>query len=164
MGHWVGAGLTIALGALAYVGWRVQQHPEDRYVAVCQIISRDVVERDPADVAQQIDLELEWDSCPGDQFQVVRGGADFAACTAKYAVGDYVPVKVVHFWDDLGFYRWDVEQLGDCRRAVAPDMPGSFEKSQECTAYNLAGRDQGFDCSRRPQHSLLRVCPFMSRQ
>ena len=164
MSHWLGAGLTLGLGAIAYGGWLLQRHPESRYTAVCQIIERDVVEVNAAGAPAQVDLELEWDSCPGDQFQVVRGGADFAACTARYEVGDYVPVKIVHFWDELGFYRWDIEQLGECSRRVDPAMPGSYEKSQECTPYDLAGREQGFDCSRRPFRTLLTVCPFMARQ
>jgi len=156
--------LLVALGAAAYLVWRADQHPEERYSSVCQLIHRDVVERGPDGQEAQVDLELEWDPCPGDQFQVVRGGRDFASCTAKYAVGDFVPVKVVHFWDDLGFYRWDIEQLGDCTRVVAPEMPGSYEKSQECSTYSIAGRDHGFECSRRPFGALLQVCPFMARQ
>ncbi len=164
MRHWVGAGLTLTFGALAYAGLRAREHPPDRYVAVVQIIQREVVERNEAGLAEQVDLELEWDSCPGDQYQVIRGGAQFAACTAQYEVGDYVPVKVVHFWDPQGFYRWDIEQLGACPRTVAPDRPGSFEKSQECSPYRLASREQGFECSRQPFGALLRVCPFMQRQ
>lgn len=164
MSHVVGAAVVIALGGLGYVGWLSQQHPEQRYVSVVQLIRRDVVEHDESGVPQQVDLEMEWDPCPGDQYQVVRGGKDFAACTAKYKNGDYVPVKVVHFWDGLGFYRWDIEQLGDCTRVIDPGSPGSYEKSQECAPYNLFDRSQGFECSRRPFRSLLTVCPFMARQ
>ena len=77
---------------------------------------------------------------------------------------DNVPVKVVHFWDGLGFYRWDIEQLGDCTRKIDPGSPGSYEKSQECGAFTLFDREQGFECSRRPFRTLLKVCPFMARQ
>ena len=37
-----------------------------------------------------VDYELEWDPCPGDQFQVIRGDATFAQCMAKYDVGELV--------------------------------------------------------------------------
>ena len=164
MSHLVGAGLILGLAAAGYVGWLSQQHPEERYTSVCQLIKRDVVELGADGTPDQVDLELEWDPCPGDQYQVVRGGKDFAACTAKYQTGDYVPVKVVHFWDGLGFYRWDIEQLGDCTRVIDPGSPGSYEKSQECGEYSLFGREQGFECSRRPFRTLLKVCPFMARQ
>ena len=40
----------------------------------------------------------------------------FAECTAKYDVGDEVPVYVRHWWDDRGYYRWDIERMGDCWR------------------------------------------------
>ena len=31
---------------------------------------------------------------------MIRGDKDFAACVAKYEVGDYAPVVVSHFWDE----------------------------------------------------------------
>lgn len=164
MSHAVGAGLSALMLGAGYLGWLAQQHPEHRYASVCQLIDREVVERAEDGSPEQVDLELEWDPCPGDQFQVVRGGKEFAACTAKYEPGDYVPVKVVHFWDGLGFYRWDIEQLGDCTRKIDPGSPGSYEKSQECGAFTLFDREQGFECSRRPFRTLLKVCPFMARQ
>jgi hypothetical protein len=111
-----------------------------------------------------VDLELEWDPCPGDQFQVIRGNKDFAACTEKYAEGDYVPVRVKQWWDERGFYRWDIFQLGDCTREIDPEAEGSFEKSQECTDVVQYGRTTGFDCLRRPERKLVRVCPWMARR
>lgn len=164
MSHVAGAATIVVLAAIGFAGWKTQQHPEHRYVSVVQLIHRDVVEKDENGVPEQVDLELEWDPCPGDQYQVVRGGKEFAECTKDYGAGDYLPVKVVHFWDDMGFYRWDIEQLGDCKREIHADEPGSYEKSQECGPYDVAGREAGFACSRRPFRDLLKVCPFMARQ
>src|SRR4051812_6265816 len=105
---------------------------EGRYESVCQLIRREVIEVDGLGAPQQVDIELEWDPCPGDQFQVVRGGAAFARCLARYEVGDMLPVRVRHYWDTRGFYKWDVYQVGDCPREIEPSSEGSFEKSQEC--------------------------------
>src|SRR5689334_18469395 len=103
---WTGLAIIAALSATSC-------SREHKYESVCQVVRRDVVERDKDGKAAVVDMELEWDPCPGDQFQVIRSGKEFAACTEKYGVGDYVPVIVKHFWDDRGYYRWDIEKLGD---------------------------------------------------
>src|SRR4029079_16588832 len=103
---------------------------EAQYESVTQIVHRDVVEADDKGIPLLVDLELEWDPCPGDQFQVVRGGKDFATCMTKYEVGDFVPVRVLHHWDTRGYYTWDLFQVGDCGRAIEEDSEGSYEKSQ----------------------------------
>ena len=134
-----------------------------QYESVCQLVSREVVEADDKGAPLMIDLELEWDPCPGDQFQMVRGGKDFAACMAKYDVGDFVPVRVQHRWDTRGYYTWDVFQVGDCARPIEEHSEGSYEKSQECRDDQSYGHTQGFHCSRRPFAGLVSVCPFMAR-
>ncbi len=135
-----------------------------RYESVCQLIRREVVERDEHGNPLQVDVELEWDPCPGDQFQVVRGGAEFARCMAQYTVGQALPVNVVHWWDSRGYYVWDVESVGACRREVEPTSEGSFEKSQECHDVQSHGFNVGFECNRRPFERLVSVCPWMVRQ
>jgi hypothetical protein len=137
-------------------------HPETRWESVCQIVKRAVVEEDK-EGPLLVDLELEWDPCPGDQFQVVRGGHDFAVCTAKYKEGTLVPVHVRHFWDARGYYRWDVEQVGDCKREVEIAAPGSYEKGQECSDVVYQGHKLGFSCSRKPFKKLVSTCPWMAR-
>lgn len=137
---------------------------ERRFESVCQVVSRNVVEHDKAGKVTQVDLELEWDPCPGDQFQVVRGGSEFAACTAKYKVGTFVPVVVRQFWDPRGYYRWDLERVGDCAHEVDPNAEGSYEKSQECHDVTQYGRPVGFECSRKPFRQLVKVCPWTARE
>ena len=68
---------------------------EEKYESVCQLIRRDIVTEDEKGPTL-VDVEFEWDPCPGDQFQVVRGGREFAACMEKYKIGDLLPVQVVH--------------------------------------------------------------------
>jgi hypothetical protein len=133
------------------------------FESVCQIVRRSDVDVDDAGTVTQIELELEWDPCPGDQFQVVRGGKDFAACTARYPVGTYVPVRVKQWWDDRGYYRWDLTRVGDCERTPEPESEGSYEKSQECEDVTSFGRPVGFLCRRRPEKRLLQICPWMAR-
>lgn len=137
-------------------------HGEEHYESVVQVVRRDVVEQADKDTTE-IDFEVEWDACPGDQFQVIRGGKEFADCTQKYEVGDFVPVQVKRFWDVRGYYRWDIEKLGDCSRAIEPSSYGSYEKSAECKDVVNHGRTIGFECSRKPFRDLVRRCPWMAR-
>jgi len=137
---------------------------EERFESVLQLITRTDVEKSDKGEVELADFEFEWDPCPGDQLQVVRGGAAFAKCMEKYEKGDYVPVRVKHFWDPHGFYTWDVEKVGDCDRDIESASEGSFEKSQECTEHKMYGRESGFDCSRRPFKKLVSICPWMARK
>lgn len=107
------------------------------------------------DPAQHLDVAVD-----------VRAALDRAhlVVAAKYGVGDFVPVVVRHFWDDRGYYRWDIEKLGDCTHAVEPGSEGSYEKSQACSDIVQQGRTVGFDCSRRASKDLVRRCPWLSRQ
>lgn len=135
----------------------------DRYESVVQIIDRDVVEQE-GDKVTQVDVEVEWDPCPGDQFQMIRGGTDFATCTEKYKVGDYVPVVALHWFDPRGYYRWDIERLGDCKHRIEERTPGSYEKGQECRDILQYTRKAGFTCSRKPKKQLVAKCPWMRRE
>ena len=136
---------------------------ERRFESVCQIVRSNVVEKDDKDRAEVVDVELEWDPCPGDQFQMVRGGQDFAACMQRYEVGSFVPVLVKQWWDDRGYYTWDVYKVGDCSRTIEPGAEGSYEKSQDCSDTKMYGATTGFFCSRRPFEKLLSVCSWMAR-
>jgi len=136
---------------------------ERHFESVCQLIRRDEIDTDKDGKATQVELELEWDPCPGEQFQVIRGGADFAACMSRYAVGDMLSVSVIQRWDPHGFYTWDLDRVGDCRRDPDAGSDGSYEKSQECREIKLQGAPYGFRCSKRPEQQLARVCPWMKR-
>jgi hypothetical protein len=138
--------------------------PKERvFESVVQLVRRSDVDVDDKGVVTQVDLEFEWDPCPGDQFQVVRGGTEFAACMSKYETGTYLPVNVKQWWDGRGYYRWDVTRVGDCERTIEPDTEGSYEKSQECENVTSFGEQVGFSCRRRPEKRLLQICPWMAR-
>lgn len=139
-------------------------HREERFESVMQVVRKVVVERAADGTIDLVDFELEWDPCPGDQFQVVRGSKAFAACADKYEVGDFVPVIVRRYWDERGYYRWSVVRLGDCSRTSEPGSFGSYEKSAECHDVVNYGRVVGFNCSRKPFRDLVRRCPWMERE
>ena len=143
--------------------WLFGCNPTRRYESVCQLIDREVVETDHDGNPTVIDVELEWDPCPGDQFQAVRGGAEFARCMQRYEIGDAVPVVVRHWWDGRGYYVWDLESVGGCAHEIEPTSEGSFEKSQECHEVLSHGLDVGFECDRQPFAELVSVCPWMAR-
>jgi len=138
-------------------------HKSKNYESVCQIVRADPVETNEKGETTLLDVELEWDPCPGDQFQVVRGGKEFAACMAKHKEGDLVSVRVTHKWDGRGYYTWDVYQIGECQRAIEDESEGSYEKSQECSDKLEYGEKHGFFCSRRPFKNLVAKCPWMAR-
>ncbi len=138
-------------------------HPTTKWESVGAVIRKTVLETDEKGVVTQIDLEFEWDPCPGDQFQVVRGGKEFAACVEKYKDGDLFFARVTHWWNPLGYYTWDVTQVGDCKRDVE-FVEGSYEKSHECSDVVDYGKKVGFTCSRRPFRKLVQVCPFLARK
>jgi hypothetical protein len=139
-------------------------HSTERFESVGQIVHSDVVETDDKGKPILHEVEIEWSPCPGDQFQVVRGGPEFAECIKQYSVGDMVSVEVVHFWDSRGYYRWEVTKLGGCDRPMQLDAEGSYEKSQECDDVMHHGHKVGFTCNRKPFAKLVDVCPWMARQ
>lgn len=118
---------------------------------MCQLISSNVVEVNEQGEPLILDIELEWDPCPGDQYQAVRGGAQFAACMSNYHVGQLLPVLVEHWWDSRGYYRWDVYKVGACERTVEPDSEGSYEKSQDFETRSPTGGRRAF-CATEGAH------------
>ena len=159
------ATFAVRLGLLLVVGGALAAcSTPKRYESAVQIVRKEYVEKAPDGSALQVDFELEWDACPGDQFQVIRGGKAFAECTAKYDVGDEVPVYVRHWWDDRGYYRWDIERMGDCWRTIETESVGSYEKGQECKDVENFGYKAGFQCSRKPFQALVKRCPWMARE
>ncbi len=150
-------GLVLALPLLGC-------HPTRHYESVVQIVHMDTVETDEKGNASLVDVELEWDPCPGDQFQVVRGGKEFAACMAKHEKGELLPILVTHQWDERGYYNWAVTKVGECGGDIDGQLEGSYEKSQECREVTQYGSKVGFECSRRPFRDLVAICPWTARE
>jgi hypothetical protein len=115
----------------------------------------------PADV----DVEVQYDECPGgQQLEIVRGDAAFAQCMKRHAPGAKVVAKIEHHWDDRGFWDWDIHELGGCKRPPDKDDINSFDTVQECEPIVSNGVNEGFRCNRIPQRELLKKCPWFGRR
>ncbi len=155
---------TLGIAVLASVALVAGCRAERRYESVCQITAITPVELDAAGETSLVDVQIEWDPCPGDQVQVIRGGADFAKCMARWSSGDLVPAKVLHFWDTRGYWTSEVYELAGCARPFQVDGVGDYTKSRECRDKASHGRADGFDCSLLPEARLAALCPWMKRE
>jgi len=123
-----------------------------------------VVRRDAATGgAVTIDVELSFVHCPGEQLEVVRGGAEFAECIARYRAGDEVPIRLVTRPSKDGHLAHDVTMIGGCARPPDPADEGSFLTAQECVDVNVHGARVGFRCDRVPRRHLTKLCPWFAR-
>lgn len=155
--------LPLCLAAFALATATSCHRKPKQYESVVQLVRYDVAERDENGKPTLVDVELEWDPCPGDQMETVRGGPAFAECMAKHKVGEMLPAFVVTSWDERGYYQWDITKVAECDRPPMPDDVSSFEKIQECSDLKSHGVRVGFECNRQPYADLVRVCPWMKR-
>ncbi len=121
------------------------------------------VRKDPAGKVLTLDFEYSFAECPGTQIEVIRGDEAFAACAAKYKVGDKVPLAIEHQWAQEGHYEWVVRKVGDCPRVPDPDDEASFAMVRECEDWNVNGTRVGFQCQYVPEKKLLAKCPWFRK-
>lgn len=139
-------------------------HRTKRYEATVDIERMRVVRRDENGTPLATDVELSYRECPGDQDEVIRGGPNFSACMAKYKRGDKVKVKIVHKWDPEGHYRWDVTDVGDCKRTADESDEASYAMVRECEDWKASGVTVGFQCNIAPKKTLLKQCPWFAKR
>jgi hypothetical protein len=123
----------------------------------------EVVRKDAQGNARDIDIEFSYPDCPGDQSEIIRGDAAFAACIQKQKQGDTVPVRILRHWDPKGFWDWDIQTMAGCPRPPDPDDEASFDNIEECEETLVNGVNEGFVCNRIPQKALLSKCPWFAR-
>ena len=134
------------------------------YDATVELRRVDVIRTDQAGQPQTMDIEFEWATCPGEQREVIRGDATFAACMlAAHKAGEQVPVRVHWGSDANGGHDWDVIQVGACKRPVDTDDETSFDMVHECSPINEHGVNIGFHCDYNPRKELLAKCPWFDR-
>jgi hypothetical protein len=138
-------------------------HRSKSYEANVDVDRMSVVRRDEAGTPMVTDLELSYRDCPGDQLEVIRGGQEFSQCVSKYKIGDKLKIKVQHRWDKEGHYRWDVVDVGGCKRTIDPDDEASYAMIRECEDWSVNGAVVGFKCNVAPQKSLLKSCPWFAK-
>ncbi len=78
----------------------------------------------------------------------------------KYQVGKRAPVFVKHWWDERGYFAWDVYMIGDCLRYIEESSAGSYEKVQECSDDDMYGKITGFSCRRRSFENMASILPL----
>ncbi|MCC6644962.1 MAG: hypothetical protein IT374_05245 [Polyangiaceae bacterium] len=156
--------LRVVAWALALAALSTGCRRKDKtYESVVQLVRYDAPETGDDGKPLYADVELEWDPCPGDQIEVVRGDAAFAACMAKHELGEMLVAEVRTAWDARGFYRWDITKVADCDRPPQAGDTASFEKIQECGDVTLHGQKAGYRCLRKPYADLIKICPWMRR-
>lgn len=138
-------------------------HRSRTYDANVEITRVTPVRKDPSGTVLTLDFEYSFSECPGTQVEVIRGDAAFAACVAKYKVGDKVPLAIEHQWANEGHYEWVVRKVGDCPRVPDPDDEASFAMVRECEDWNVNGSRVGFQCQYVPEKKLLAKCPWFRK-
>lgn len=137
---------------------------EKWYDSTVAITRMDIVRRDDKGAALDMDIEFSYEQCPGQQMEVIRGDATFAACMQKHKIGDKVPVRVQHHALDEGYWDWDIQEMDGCKRSPDPDDRASFDTVQECEPILVNGVKEGFRCNRIPERVLLNKCPWFARR
>ena len=108
------------------------------------------------------DVEVDWDDCPGDQKEVIRGDAAFVACVSKLPINSKQSVKVRWSAGEQA-HDWEILALGPCPRTPDPDDETSFDMVQECEPVVEHGANVGFHCNRVPKKALVAKCPWFKR-
>lgn len=112
-----------------------------------------------------IDIEVSYHECPGNQFEVIRGDAEFAQCIINTGkkIGDKFLVDIEWKWNPMGYYKWFIVKLDSCERKVDPLDEVSFDLVEECEDYKVYGNVVGFTCRRIPSGNLIKACPWFRR-
>ena len=152
--------LMLLICALLVTGCKKKEKFYDTQVELTRF---DILRYSPDGKARDCDLEFSYPDCPGEQVEVIRGGAEFAECIKKYKMGDKIPAKVLYHWDKGGFYDWDIHEMGGCKRPPDPDDEASFDSVKECEPIVSNGVEEGFMCNYIPQKALLAKCPWFAR-
>lgn len=160
-----GAGIIRTLAvAVAALGLVTACHGTKHYDAEVEVTRISAVRKDEAGKPVTLDFEVSYTDCPGSQMEVIRGDATFAACVAKYKVGDKVKLGIDHEWDPEGHYKWTVRKVGDCTRIADPNDEASYALVRECEDWSVNGTRVGFQCKYIPDKKLVEKCPWFKRR
>lgn len=152
----------MAVGILGVMA--VGCHRSKNYEANVEVTRIAAVRKDETGKPLTLDFEVSYVECPGSQIEVVRGDAEFAACVAKYKVGDKVHVDITHEWAPEGHYKWTIHKVGDCKRLPDPDDEASYAMVRECDDWLVNGQRVGFQCKYAPEKKLIDKCPWFRRR
>jgi hypothetical protein len=140
-------------------------HKTKQYESDVKISRMSVVRKDEQGKPITMDVEIAYFPCPGEQYEVMRGNAEFSACVlGKSKVGDTVKAKILHRWDPAGHYRSDVVELAGCKRELDPEDEASFQTVRDCEDWSVNGAKVGFRCNLASKKNLNKVCPWFQRR
>jgi hypothetical protein len=111
-----------------------------------------------------LDVEFSFTDCPGQQIEVVRGGAEFAACASNHKLADKLSLAIEHKRAPEGVYTWIVRRVGDCTREPDPNDEASYALVRECEDWEVNGARVGFQCRYIPEKKLVEKCPWFRRR
>jgi hypothetical protein len=130
------------------------------YDTEVEILRLEVIRADEQGNPLTVDVEMQFEKCPGDQRKTIRGDKTFAACILKHKAGEIVPAKLSHDMDDHGELRPHILGLAGCEHRIDPNDEAAFEVVQVCTDLVVNSVKVGFHCDRRPSPQLLAACPW----
>lgn len=156
MSRWV----ALLLASLCLAGCAKD---EAWFTSEVEITRIDVVRRDDKGKSLTTDIEVSYEQCPGEQTETMRGGAEFAACVAKYKKGDRVTAKIRWHKGGYGYYESHIHQVGDCERIPDPNDEASFIVMRDCEDWTVSGTKVGFRCFYLDKHKLNKACPWFRR-
>lgn len=130
-------------------------------IAAVQIVRKEVIEKDDKGVTTAMT------SRPSGM--LVRAisprssGAAKTSLRARTSVTRLVPVIVKHFWDARGYYRWDIERLGDCERPVTPTPTVRTRSLPSARRSSTTAAPSASTAAVARFGALLKRCPWMAR-
>jgi hypothetical protein len=114
--------------------------------------------------AKQVNFELRYADCPGDNRRILRGDKDLAACTKDLKEGAKVPMEIVSkYQSDKGGYRSEVTKLAGCPVKWDAKEEANYEMTSVCTDVKTTGAIVGVRCDRSRSKALVEKCPFLRR-
>jgi hypothetical protein len=119
---------------------------------------------DAPDKAKQVNFELRYSDCPGDNRRILRGDKDLAACTKDLREGARVPLEIVSKPSEKGGYRPEVTKLAGCPVKWDPKEEANYEMISVCTDIKTTGAVVGVRCDRSRPKELVDKCPFLRRK
>lgn len=119
---------------------------------------------DAPDKAKQVNFELRYADCPGDNRRILRGDKDLAACTKDLKEGAKVPMEIISkYQSEKSGYRSEISKLAGCPVKWDPKEDANYEMTSICTEVKTTGTVVGVHCDRSRPKALIEKCPFLRR-
>lgn len=119
---------------------------------------------DPPDKAKQVNFEVRYADCPGENRRILRGDKELVACTKDLKEGEKVPMVIVSKYNsEKGGYRSEVTKLAGCAVKMDGKDEANYELTAVCSDVKTTGAVVGVHCDKSRPKDLLAKCPFLRR-